>query len=178
MEIIKLVVILLGSALLFTCCAAPDQPNLDYQQKPFRTHISWNTDNLTVCAVMTSLPATDLSSHALTLEFISPDSLGGIKITKNGQNTRVSLGDMEINDPHALGLLNIADFFNIDATVTESSVTELEGVRLNYIKATSDNGEEYSLFLFPASGLPRRICGKINGRECTLDVISFEFIPE
>ena len=178
MEIIKLVVILLGSALLFSCCAAPDQPSLDYQQKPFRAHISWNTDNLTVCAVMTSLPTTDLSSHNLTLEFTSPDSICGIKITKNGEFTRVSLGDMEIDAPYALGLLNIADFFNIDATVTESSVIELDGVRLNYIKAMSDQGEEYSLFLFPSSGLPRRICGKINGRECTMDVISFEFIPQ
>lgn len=178
MEIIKLVVILLGSALLFTCCATPDQPNLSYQQKPFRAHLSWNTDNLTVCAVFTSIPMQDPSSSTLTLEFISPDSLNGIKITKIGENICVKLDDMEINAPHALTWMKISDFFNIDATVTESSVRELEGVRLNYIKAKSDLGEEYSLFLFPSSGLPRRICGTIGGRECILDVISFEFIPE
>ena len=173
MEIIKLVVILLGSALLFSCCAAPDMPNLSYQQKPFRAHISWNTDNITVSAVLTSIPSQDL-----TLEFISPDSLSGIKIAKSGENICVSLGDMKINAPHALAWLKIADFFNIDATVTESSVTELDGVRLNYIKARADQGEEYSLFLFPSSGLPRRICGQLEGTQCTVDVISFEFIPQ
>ena len=178
MEIIKLVVILLGSALLFTCCSTPDLPNLSYQQKPFRAHISWSTDNTTICAVFTSIPSQDQSSRTITLEFISPDSLKGIKITSNGESAYASLGNMVIHSPYALLWITIAEFFDIDATVTESSVVELDGVRLNYINATSDQGEEYSLFLFPSSGLPRRICGKINGKECTLDVISFEFIPE
>ena len=178
MEIIKLLALLIGSAILFTCCAARPTPNLSYQEKAFRTHVYCQNENMTFGAIFTSIPSDDETScRALSLEFTSPESLCGIKVSKRGDAVRVYLDDMEISAPHAACWLEIAELFNIEATVKESSVTSIDGQRLNFIKAVSDDGKEFSLYLYPASGLPRRILGNINGTPCTLDVISFEFIP-
>ena len=180
MEIIKLIALLLGSALLFTCCSSASMPNLSYQKKSFRAHIFWETPNISVGAIFTSIAKDeeDTASRIITLEFTSPENLCVIKVTKSGEDTSVSLDGMQISAPYAESYLEIAKFFDIEATVKESSVQELDGVSLNFIRAVSDSGEEYSLHLHKNSGLPRRICGTLGNGECTLDVISFEFIPE
>ena len=180
MEIIKLIALILGSALLFTCCSSASMPNLSYQKKSFRAHIFWNTTNLSVGAILTSIvkDEEDAATRTIILEFTSPENLCGIKVTKSTEGTSVSLDGMQISAPYAESYMEIAKFFDIEATVKESAVRELDGVSLNFIRAVSDIGEEYSLHLYKDSGLPRRICGTLGDGECTLDVISFEFIPE
>ena len=178
MEIIKLLALLIGSAIIFTCCAARHEPNLSYQEKAFRAHIICQSNEMTFGAIFTSIPSkAEPSSRALSLEFTSPESLCGIKVSSLGDTLTVTLDDMEISAPHAARWLSLSELFNIEATVKQSSVTELDGQKLNFIKAVSDEGREFSLHLYPASGLPRRISGDVNGDPCTLDVISFEFIP-
>ena len=180
MEILKLIALFVGSALLFTCCSATTSPNLSYQEKPFRTHISWKTENLSARAILTSIPVIDDNQNKtknITLEFTSPENLSGIKVSKLGENITVSLDGMKISAPYAERWLEIAKLFDIEATVKESSISELDGVRFNFITAVSDSGEDYSLYLYKDSGLPRRITGTVGASECTVDVISFEFIP-
>ena len=181
MEIIKLLALLIGSALIFTCCTAHPSPKLSYQEKSFRAHVYWQSSDISIGAILTSIPYVSQSGEStrkLTLEFTAPENLCGIKVCQCGEDVTVSLDDMEISEPHAVRWLCIADLFDIEATVKESSVENVDGQKLNFIKAVSDDGREFSLYLYPSSGLPRRICGEINGRSCTLDVISFEFIPE
>ena len=181
MEIIKLLALLIGSAILFACCAAHPAPNLSYQEKAFRAHILCESDNFSFGAILTSIPLKDSEESAerdLTLKFISPDTLCGIKVQKRGEKVTVSLNEMEISAPHALSWLALAELFDIEATVKESSVESLDGQKLNFINAVADDGREFSLYLYPASGLPRRISGNINGKPTTIDVISFEFISE
>ena len=179
MEIIKLLALLIGSAILFVCCAAHPTPNLSYQEKAFRAHILCNSEDFSFGAILTSIPSpSDTADKTITLEFTSPESLCGIKVSKNGEEVTVSLDGMQISAPHVLSWLAIADFFNIDATVKESSIEIIDAQKLNFIKAVSDDGKEFSLYLYPSSSLPRRICGNANGNPVTLDVISFEFIPQ
>lgn len=180
MEIIKLLALLIGSAILFACCTARPAPTLSYQEKAFRVHVMCQNDNQTFGAILTSIPSStenDLPSRDLTLEFTSPESLCGIKVQKQKESITVTLDGIEISAPQAARWLALADLFSIDATVKESSVTDLDGQRVNFIEAVSDDGKEFSLYLYPSSGLPRRICGDINGFLSTIDVISFEFIP-
>ena len=181
MEIIKLLALLIGSAIIFACCTAHPSPNLSYQEKAFRAHIFWQTEDISIGAVITSLPSLDPEqdeARSITLEFTAPESLLGITVCKSGGEVTASLDGMEISAPHAERWLAIAELFDIEATVKESSIETLDGQKLNFIRAVSDDGKEFSLYLFPASGLPRRICSEINGSPCTLEVISFEFIPD
>ena len=179
MEIIKLLALLIGSAILFACCAAHPEPNLSYQERAFRAHVICESNDFTFGAIFTSIPkneSDDTPLRDITLEFTSPDTLSGIKVQKSGENVRVYLDDMEISAPHAASWLALSELFDIEATVKESSVETLDGQKLNFINAVSDDGREFSLYLYPASGLPRRISGDINGKPSTLEVISFEFI--
>ena len=181
MEIIKLLALLIGSAILFACCAARPAPTLSYQEKAFRAHIVCQSDEASFGAILTSVPSSEESDTAernLTLEFTSPDTLCGIKVQKNSHGVTVLLDEMEISAPHAIRWLSIAELFDIEATVKESSIETLDGQKLNFINAVSDDGKEFSLYLYPSSGLPRRILGEINDKPTTLDVISFEFIPQ
>ena len=181
MEIIKLLALLIGSVIILTSCAARPAPNLSYQEKPFRAHILCQSDEFSFGAILTSIPSSEeqsASGRDITLEFTSPETLCGIKVHKSGESVTVRLDGMEISAPHALCWLSLAELFDIDATVKHSSVETLDGQKLNFIKAVSDDGKEFSLYLYPSSGLPRRISGDINGSPLTLDVISFEFIPQ
>ena len=181
MEIIKLLALLIGSVIILTSCAARPAPNLSYQEKPFRAHILCQSGELSFGAILTSIPSPQEQGESrrdITLEFTSPETLCGITVHKSGESVTVRLDEMEISAPHALCWLSLAELFDIDATVKHSSVETLDGQKLNFIKAVADDGREFSLYLYPSSGLPRRISGDINGSPLTLDVISFEFIPQ
>ena len=181
MEIIKLLALLIGSAILFTCCAAHPSPNLSYQEKAFRAHVYCQNDDMSFGAILTSIPCpTQDDPHARyqTLEFTAPESLCGIKVSQQNGTVTVSLDGTEISSPEAARWLALTELFDIEATVKESSVTSIDAQKLNFVRAVSDDGREFSLYLFPSSGLPRRILGDINGVPSTLDVISFEFIPQ
>ena len=181
MEIIKLLALLIGSAILFTCCSARQEPNLFYQEKPFRTHIIWKSNDTSFGAILTSLQKKDSSttpSKQLTLEFTCPESLAGIRVCKDNESTTVTLGELKISSQEAERWLSVSALFEIEATVKESSSIMIDNQSTNLIRAVSDDGKEYTLHLFSASGLPRRISGEVNGAICTVDVISFEFIPD
>ena len=191
MEILKLIALLIGAALIFVSCSANSYPTLSYQEKSFRAHISWqlgadtdpNSDSdsdsdsgsSSYCfsAVYTSRPHEN--GKDVTLEITSPDELNGLCIGKKNGVFFIHSDDLEISTPFAERLLAVSELFEIDATVTESSIQELDGKKLNMIEARSSDGRCFTLFLFPESGLPRRICAKVNGNDCTLDVIAFEF---
>ena len=176
MEIIKLLALLIGSALLFACCAAHPEPNLSYQNRAFRAHVVCESGDFTFGAIFTSLPKEPDSARDISLEFTFPDTLCGIKVEKREEKVTVYLDEVEISAPHAVSWLSLSELFDIEATVKDSSVETLDGQKLNFINAVSDDGREFSLYLYPASGLPRRISGEINGKPSTLEVISFEFI--
>lgn len=181
MEIIKLIALLLGTAILFISCSANSPaPTLSYQDKHFRAHISWKINDLAVTAFFTSAPISSESGSdkSVTLEITAPSTLEGISICKRNGILQTRLGDLKIDSTYAERLFAVSELFDIDATVSKSAVTEMDGKKFNYIEASSSNGQKYTLYLFPESGLPRRICSLINGQECVLDILSFEFIDE
>jgi len=181
MEILKLIALLLGTALIFVSCSASSAPTLSYQEKYFRAQIRWQTNDICATAFFTSVPHAPDSSgsdRTISLEFTSPESLEGLRISKRNGVISADIGGICIESPYAASLLAVSELFAIDATVKKSSVTTLDGKKLNLIEAVSSNGKNFTLFLFPESGLPRRICAEMNGESCVLDVLSFEFNDE
>ena len=181
MEIIKLIALLLGTAILFISCSAnTPAPTLSYQDKAFRAHICWTANGISVTAFFTSLPPSSPSGtdKTATLEITAPSTLEGISICKRNGLLQTKLGDLRIDSTYAERLFAISSLFEIDATVTKSAVSEIDGRKFNHIEATSSSGQKYTLYLFPESGLPRRICSELNGQDCVLDVLSFELIDE
>ena len=174
MEIIKLIALLLGTAVLFMSCSinAP-APTLSYQDKAFRAHICWTANGISVTAFFTSLPPSSPSGtdKTATLEITAPSTLEGISICKRNGLLQTKLGDLRIDSTYAERLFAISSLFEIDAS-------EIDGRKFNHIEATSSSGQKYTLYLFPESGLPRRICSELNGQDCVLDVLSFELIDE
>ena len=178
MEIIKLIALLLGTAILFISCSAnTPAPTLSYQDKAFRAHICWQINDLAVTAFFTSLPPSDSGADkTVTLEITAPSTLEGLSICKKNGALQTKLGDLRIDSTYAERLFAVSSLFDIEATVSKSSVSEIDGQKFNHIEASSPGGEKYTLYLFPESGLPRRICSVLNGQNCILDVLSFEFI--
>ena len=181
MEIIKLIALLLGTAILFiSCSAASPAPTLSYQDSSFRAHIRWSANGISLTAFFTSIVGDDPSgtSRTVTLEISSPSSLCGITLCKRNGILQTKLGDTQIDSPSAERLFAVSSLFDIDATVTKSAVCEMDGRKLNHIEAVSPSGQKYTLLLFPESGLPRRIISEVNGQTCVLDILSFEFIDQ
>ena len=181
MEIIKLIALLLGTAVLFISCSvnAP-APTLSYQDKAFRAHISWRINELTLVGFFTSIPSPfdTETDKVITLEITSPSTLEGITLCKKNGTLQTKLGSLSLDSSHAARLFAVSSLFDIDATVTKSTVTEIDGKKLNHIEASSSSGQKYTLFLYPESGLPYRICSEINGQDCVLDILAFEFTHE
>ena len=174
METIRLIALLILITFILVSCSENPQKMLSYQEKPFRAHISWQVDSLPFCAIITSYPA----ANSLTIEFTSPPSVSGITVKKSTDNTTVTLDGIEISAPHLSLFAAISELFSIDGSIKKSFVTKLSGTKLNCAEIVSSSGKEYCLYLYPASGLPRRIVGELYGHPITLDVISFEVIPE
>ena len=179
MEIIKLIALLLGTAILFISCAANNPaPTLSYQDKAFRAHIRWQTGDLSVTAFFSSIPSTSEEDKTVTLEISAPPTLEGISIRKKNGILQTKLGDLTVDSTYADRLFAVSELFDIEATVSKSAVCEIDGREFNHIEATSASGQNYTLYLYPESGLPRRICSTVNGQDCVLDILSFEFIDQ
>ena len=177
MEIIKLIALLLGTAILFISCSAnTPAPTLSYQDKAFRAHIRWQINDLAVTAFFTSLPSPSGTDKTVTLEITAPSTLDGIYICKKNGALQTKLGDLRIDSTYAERLFAVSSLFDIDATVTKSGVSEIDGRKFNHIEASSSSGQKYTLYLYSESGLPRRICSTLNGQNCILDILAFEFI--
>ena len=175
MEIIKLIALSLAAVLILTACASSNKELLSYQQSSFRAHVSWQLEDECFEALLTSVITG--GARTLSLEFTAPDELVGVCVHRAGDKAIASLGEFEISSPAANRLLAITEFFNIDATLKESSLERIDGTDFNKIEATNADGDLYTLYLSP-TGLPRRICGMLSGSLCTLDVLSFEIIPQ
>ena len=179
MEIIKLIALLLGTAILFiSCSAASPAPTLSYQDSSFRAHISWSVNGVSLTAFFTSVVSPSGEGKTVTLEILSPSSLCGITLCKKNGVLQTRLGDMQTDSEQAERLFAVSTLFEIDATVTKSSVCEMDGRKFNLIEAASSSGQKYTLFIFPESELPRRIISEIAGKTCVLDILSFEFIDQ
>ena len=174
METIKLIALLILISFILISCSQSPEKMLSYQEKPFRALLTWQTNGASFIAVMTSYPASD----TLTIEFTSPASVSGITVKKSAEQTTVTLDGIEITAPELSRFASIAKFFNIDGSITKSSVTSISGAKANYIEILDASKEKYRLYLYSASGLPRRIEGELYGKQITLDFISFEPIPE
>ncbi len=163
-------------SIIFISCTRThvDRPLLSYQQKAFKAHISWQIGDTAATAIFTSIP-TDIGK-SLTLEYTAPESLAGISVTKNTEETALFYSDLKIPSEIAASMMAVASFFDIDATLTESTVEEIDGVRFNRITVRAQNGESYSILLYPSTQSPKIISGKLNSLPCTVDIISFEYI--
>ena len=174
MEIIKLISLLFLLVFVLVSCSSKDVSLLSYQEKPFRAHVILHVDSLEVGARITSFK----EKEHLSIEFTSPKALEGIVVTKSGNEISAELDGTKISSPELFRLADISRFFTIDGVLTESSVLTLDGRKLNLLKMADADGTSYSLYLYSKSGLPRHITSQRDGKEITLDVISFEFIPE
>ena len=179
MEIIKLIALLLGTAILFMSCSTNSPaPTLSYQDEAFRAHISWQINDIIITAFLTSIPSGSGMGKTVTLEITSPSTLEGISLCGKNGDLQARLGSFKIDSAYAERLFAVTSLFDIDATVIKSDVTETEGKKFNLIEAISSDEQKYTLLLFADSGLPRRITSDINGKECVLDVLCFEFIDQ
>ena len=171
MEIIRLVALILSLSFLLISCSPSPTDLLSYQEKSFRAHLSFEIDSLKIGAVMTSHDATD----TLIIEFNSPPSLAGITVKKCGEECTVSLGDLEISSNNASRFAELSKIFEISGTLKKSSVESLSGIKFNRIELfNSQNNEKYVLYLYKASGLPRKITAPLFGKEINFDIFSFE----
>ena len=120
------------------------------------------------------------AARAYPSEFIQTgvSTIDGLNTLVRGQKLPIFSGSGLPHASLAAQIARQAKVRGIDATVTKSTVTEIDGKKLNHIEASSSSGQKYTLFLYPESGLPRRICSELNGQDCVLDVLSFELIDE
>ncbi len=173
MEIIRLIALILSLSLLLISCAASPSELLSYQEKNFRAHLSWQVESLKMGAIVTSRHDLDF----MTIEFTSPPSLSGITVKKCGEETSVTLGDMEIKSAEVCRLAEISRLFEISGTLKKSSVESVSGIKLNRVELfDSTKNETHTLYLYKDSGLPRQISANLFGKKITFDVISFEFM--
>ncbi len=177
MEILKLIALLIGAALLLGACSYDGDYTLSYQEKSFTADLSWCIDGTEILATLVSIRNPD-ASRDLSLSFTYPPSLAGITVTQTGEDTEPSarLGDIEISSPAAVRWLAISQLFELEGEVKNTFVTSIDGVAVNAVEASTERGD-YTVYLMPDNSLPRRISGEINGKNISLDIILFEISP-
>lgn len=170
METIKLysLIICLLFLLSLSSCSSLSDP-LSYQKRDFRACISWEEQGVQFCALLTSRTDENSQKH-LSLEYQKPDSLCSLTVKKDALGTSATFEGLEVSSTHAGRLIAIADLFEIDATLTKSSVEEHSGARLNLAHLVDAQGRPYTVYLYE-TGTPRRI----SAEGTVLEVISFEY---
>ena len=104
MEIIKLIALLLGTAVLFMSCSVnTPAPTLSYQDKAFRAHISWQINDLTLVGFFSSVPSSSDpdADKVTTLEITAPSTLCGITLCKKNGSLQTRLGTLTLDSNYA-----------------------------------------------------------------------------
>lgn len=174
MEILKLIAVIVGAAFFLSACSPNNSYSLSYQEKDFSAGLCWESDDIMICATLISL-SSDTTERDLSLTFSSPPSLNGITVSRKAgeDKTSVQLDGLELSLPSAVRWLDISKLFELEGSISDTYITDIDGISVNAVVANTEDGE-YTVYLLPNSSLPRRICGRVNDKELTLDIIWFE----
>ena len=108
----------------------------------------------------------------LTMNFLEPDTLSGVSAELVDGEIKLSLGDMEAENVKSFGMFDVAELFEGGKIISKDSVS-LAGERSELLKIEAEDGEEREIYL-AENKEPRKIHGRVNGRNIEMEVIWFE----
>ena len=166
MEILKVIALLLGAAILLTSCSVYGKKELTYQKGAFRAEIEWESDGTKFSASVTAgaprppAEGEDIDSVIRDIEmcFLSPESMRGIKVTRTNGEVGAALGDIEIDSGALAGYLAAADLFDVSGEVKDIELVDSESGRLTRIDVR-DGDAEFSVYLSVETENPVRLTG-------------------
>lgn len=173
MEIMKIIALIMSLVLILSSCSSAGGSALEYQESSFETLISWSAGDTYVKARLIST-ITQENKRDITLSFEEPPSLQGLTLHQNADSLSASLGSLEIPDFCARSLIEIAEFFSIDGTLRKSCVKEIGKEKLNCLEYLSEDGLLYTVYISQKTALPRRIDGRLFGKNTTLEILEFK----
>ena len=175
MRIIRAVAVVLTVLAVLSGCERSGVSRLDYADRAFESEIVWTLDRVRYRAVLVVGDPTESGKvRDVSLRFLEPDSLFGVKAERIDGGYHLSLGDTVFDGTDISGLFGIAELFRTDGVILSSSIVTLGGEAINLVKLTRGGNEEISVYISSDSGAPVRICGAVGGREICLDVLRFD----
>ena len=177
---IRFLAFLLPIFLLLGCSPVRTLP--DYRPLAFEAEVVWTRGDFSLSAQITasekSAPS-DPSDRDLSISFLSPDAMRGIKLVRKSREISVDCHGMTLSSQDFSDWLRVADLLLPTGSIRPISQTEFNGKTAQYaeiriFQETSENAKEpsyeiYELILDQETGFPLQIR---HADEC-LEVISF-----
>lgn len=154
------------------CSHAPTVKRV-YSESRFSAEIIWENEGTEFSATLIAgEPCSDGESRDLSVEFISPDSMKGLRVERKEQTAVLTCGEISV-ELHNQAILRAADIIASCGSFSYHGATTLGDREL--ILAERVCGENRAeLYIDRESGAPfRAVLGDI-----TVDVVWFEYLSE
>ena len=173
MRKIGLFFLLLLSLLLFCSCQRIENESFDALSGAFACEYSYTDGDKLYRAKLVAKECVNDSERSVTLHFIEPETLTGIKCSYEAGEYMTTCGDAVIYGDSAKAFFMSAKPLLSVGKAEFCGVCELDGVKAECFKIAHENGY-ISIYVDGNTELPIAVVSDINGKEVKLNVISFE----
>lgn len=151
----------------FLCSCQKKQDLLHYQKYPFESEIEIIQNDEKFTLRISGDAWNEVEERSLVAEFLEPESLKGIKMSRENGKTTFSLGGIEFeeNSTSPASLCSFARYFELVA----SPVSFLKEKDVTNARLISKKGEDIRIS-FSRDGLPINIVGQ----KITINILSYK----
>lgn len=168
------VLLILSFLLSLSGCAASAVDYLGYSASPFSAVIEVKEGELEFSAEVTvGPPAGEGELRDISLTFLGPSRMKGLKIERRQGVITMQSGGISIKNSLAGGFLEIAGLLVPEGRVVDTKITEESGKKLAVITLSPAEGR-ILVFVDCDSGQPVRVTGESRGRQIEILVRSMQ----
>lgn len=145
--------LLLASMLFLSSCTGRILQN-DFRDGSFKTLISFTEKEVEISAYLTAEKRAD-GGHDLKLEIVSPTTMSGVTVYRQGEAEYAELDKVKISDGGFSSLLDYAELVIPSGDIHTVTKEERDGRTVLF--ATVGQNGEYEIYLDPISYIPTEI---------------------
>ena len=168
----RIILILLSALLVLSGCATDEARELSYSEGAFECELCWSVGGVNIRGVLSADERAEGQSRDVSLRLSEPPALCGAMIRRVGGETSLEIGDVQFCDVDMSGLLDIERLIDCRGRVTESSLAEISGTRVNKVVVEND-GVQREVYIDSKGGVPLEVRCEIGGEAVRVRVIYF-----
>lgn len=168
MEKIKILALVTVIVLFLFGCGAEESVPLDCFEGELKSELSWSVNGERIRAIVI-LGNKGQEERDISVEFIEPESLCGVRVERTGGKTSSYIGDTVFDGGDISHWLCVETLFDVDGNIVRSESVRMRGEEAYYAEIERPGAERLCVYISKQSGAPI----KLIAGELEADVIYF-----
>ena len=167
---IKAVALVMLVMLLLSGCKKEELRSLVYDGEAFECEMSWERGGENFRATIVAASFSGEGERDVTLSFIEPSAMRGIRITREAGSVSAELDGMTVDGSDFSGWLDIEKLFCTDGELCFVATEKVSGELSDHLRLVRADGETIDIHISRRDEMPLRI----SGYEIVAEIIYFE----